>query len=640
MPDFFQWLEEETAEVLAWQEAENRAARQYLHTTKGWELALSTAGRFSVPALTYRPPELYDGRWFRERVPDGACNPVLEVAGAATGPGRVLVDLTDRASMSTLHWRPSPDGRRLAFGVANSPLFRVVDVDSGQVLLAGLPRGGVYRVTWLPDSARLFCVVNESDRSTAYLVRLAAEPEVQCQALPADPVTQWVTVSPDGRWALAHDSARPNYLRDLENSSDWVPFLRNATGDFRGTVVGKDFVAVTDHGAANGRVVAIPLDGSDWHELVPASDSVLFSVANIGTELVLAEYADGASRLRRLAPDGTVLGEIPLPDKGMVWQGTGRDEGNMVTAAGNGCTFSFSSLTRSPATYHYAAGTAAPRQVTPPQVSVDGAVMRTGAANGIPYKVVCKAEHPGPRPLIIGAYGALNIAWLPAYLFALPAAWVHLGGVYVHAHLRGGGEYGTNWWQAARRHTKQTTFDDLYAVATDLIDQGWTTPEQLGVFGASLGALTAAVAATQRPQLFRACVAVMPVLDLLRCHKDPVTMADIVATDLGDPQDPSDAAVLRAYSPYHQVRDGTAYPAMLLDCGASNRSCPAWHGRKMAARLRQATSSRHPVLLRVRPAGHFPETAPEDVLWREAEQLAFFANELGLPLPEVAVGGT
>jgi prolyl oligopeptidase len=130
----------------------------------------------------------------------------------------------------------------------------------------------------------------------------------------------------------------------------------------------------------------------------------------------------------------------------------------------------------------------------------------------------------------------------------------------------------------------------------------------------------------------------MPVLDLLRCRKDPVTMADIVATDLGDPQDQSDAAVLRAYSPYHQVRDGTAYPAVLLDCGASGRSCPAWHGRKMAARLRQATSSRHPVLLRVRPAGHIPDTAPEDVLWREAEQLAFFAKELGLPLPEVAVG--
>ncbi|MBB5959607.1 prolyl oligopeptidase [Saccharothrix tamanrassetensis] len=637
MPDPFRWLEEETADVLAWQEAEDRAAREHLHAYTAWPTALSTARRFSVPALAYQPAELHGGRWFRERVPDGAHNPVLEVAETAAGPGRVLVDLTDREARSALYWSPSPDGRRLAFAVADPPLFRVVDVDSGEVLLPGLPCGGVHRVTWLPDSTRLFCVVDELTRSTGYLVRLSAEPEVERQALPANPVTRRVTVSPDGRWALAHDSDRPNFLRDLEDGSGWVPFLRDATGRFRGTVVGGDFVAVTDQGAANGRVVAIPLDGSAWRELVPAGDCVLFSVADIGTELVLAEYADGAGRLRRITPDGTVLGEIPLPDKGMVWPGPGRDEG-MVTATRDGCTFSFSSLTRSPATYHYSAGDTAPRQVTPQQVSVDGAVMRTGVADGIPYKVVCEAGHPGPRPLIIGAYGALNIAWLPAYLFALPAAWVHLGGVYVHAHLRGGGEYGTAWWQGARRHTKQNTFDDLYTVAEHLVDQGWTTPEQLGVFGASLGALPAAVAVTQRPGLFRACVAMMPVLDLLRCRKDPATMADIVATDLGDPRDPSDAAVLRAYSPYHQVRDGTAYPAVLLDCGAAGRSCPAWHGRKMAARLRRATSSRHPVLLRVRPAGHITETTPEDLLWRDAEQLAFFAEELGLPLPKDAAG--
>jgi prolyl oligopeptidase len=241
--------------------------------------------------------------------------------------------------------------------------------------------------------------------------------------------------------------------------------------------------------------------------------------------------------------------------------------------------------------------------------------------------------------LVIGAYGALNIAWLPAYLFALPAAWVELGGVYVHAHLRGGGEYGTGWWQAARRHTKQTTFDDLYRVATDLVDRGWTTPQQLGVFGVSLGALTAAVAATQRPGAFRACVAVMPVLDLLRCGDDPATMAHVVGTDLGDPRDPADAAVLRAYSPYHQVRDGTAYPAVLLDCGASNPTCPPWHGRKMAARLRQATSATHPVLLRVRPGGHLADTTPDDLLHREAEHLAFFSTELGLPLTAARSAG-
>ncbi|NUT49329.1 MAG: S9 family peptidase, partial [Saccharothrix sp.] len=588
--------------------------------------------RFSAPALAYRPPERHGGRWFRERVPDGARNPVLEVADTADGPGRVVVDLTRLDVAGTPHWRPSPDGRLLAFGVPGTGLFRVVDVDTGAVPMAGLPDDGAHRITWLPDATGLFCVVNGSARTRTHLVRLTAGPVVEPQRLPDDPVTRRVSVSSDGRWALAHDSTRPHHLRDLRGGDGWTPFLPGATGRFRGVVVGDEFIAVTDQDAPNGRVVAVPLDGSPWRELVPAGDDVLFAATDLGGELLLSGYADGAGLLRRITPDGDVLGDVELPDKGMVWAGPGHDEDVVVPTRG-GCTFSFSSLTRSPATYHHVVGGNRPRRVTTPLASVDGAVTWSGTAGGVPYKLVAKGGHSGPRPLVIGAYGALNIAWLPAYLFALPAAWVDLGGVYVHAHLRGGGEYGAGWWRAARRHTKQTTFDDLYRVAEDLVDRGWTTPEQLGVFGVSLGAVTAAVAATQRPRLFRACVAVMPVLDLLGCGADEATMAHIVATDLGDPRDPADAAVLRGYSPYHQVRDGTPYPAVLLDCGAANPSCPPWHGRKMTARLRRATSSTHPVLLRVRPGGHLPETAAEDVLHREAEHLAFFADELALPLP-------
>ncbi len=628
--DPFQWLADETAEVVAWQDVQDQLARDYLQAQPVWELALATAARCTATALTDRPPELYGGRWFREHVPQGARNPVVEVAETPTGPGRTLVRRNDLATSSIVHWRPSPDGRRLAYGGTDPALFRVLDVDSGEILLDGLPNSGVYRVAWLPDSRRFFCVVNDATASTTYLVRLGATPSIELQPLPPDPAVRRVTVSADGQWALAHDSGRPCYRCDLAGNQGWAPFLRDVDGTFRGAVVGGEFIAVTDRGAPNGRVVAIPLDGSDWRELVPASaGTVLFSVTAIDDELILAEHSDGASRLRRLTVDGRVLGEIPLPDKGMAWSGPGRDDG-LLSPAGNGCVFTFSSLTRSPAAYRYQSGSPAPQALTRPRVVVDNAVVRVENAAGVPYKVVAKGELTGPRPLVIGAYGALNIAWLPAYVSALPAAWVQLGGVYVHAHLRGGGEYGTEWWQAARRHTKQATFDDLYTVAADLIERGWTDSDRLGVFGASIGSLPAAVAVTQRPDLFRACVAMLPVLDLLRCGKDPVTMADIVRADLGDPAVPADAAVLHAYSPYHQVRDGTAYPAVMIDCGAVSRSCPAWHGRKMAARLQQATSAQHPILLRVRPAGHTPQTAPEDMVRRDAEQLAFFATELGL----------
>lgn len=463
-------------------------------------------------------------------------------------------------------------------------------------------------------------------RSTAYLVRLAAEPEVECQALPADPVTRRVTVSQDGRWALAHDSARPNYLRDLENSSDWVPFLRNATGHFRGTVIGKDFVAVTDQGAANGRVVAIPLDGSAWRELVPAGDCVLFSVADMGTELVLAEYADGASRLRRIAPDGTVLGEIPLPDKGMVWQGPGHDEG-MVTTAGNGCTFSFSSLTRSPATYHYVAGATAPLRVT-----AAGIGRRRGHANRRRQRHPIQAGVQGraPRPATVDHRCLRRTQHRLATGIPVRAA----GGVGAPRRcLRAGPS-------ARRRRVRHRLVAGSPAAhQTDHLRRPLHRRHRSDQPGLDN------VGTARRAAHSRGGNTAPPAVPCLR-RRDASARPAALLQEPGnhgryrghrprDPQDPSDAAVLRAYSPYHQVRDGTAYPAMLLDCGASNQSCPAWHGRKMTARLRQATSSQHPVLLRVRPAGHIPDTAPEDVLWREAEQLAFFAEELGLPLPTV-----
>ncbi|MYT33752.1 prolyl oligopeptidase family serine peptidase [Streptomyces sp. MspMP-M5] len=667
--DPYQWLEEDSSATLAWEAAQNRFARDLLHTDPPWRLALDAARRFNASALSHRPPELHGRRWFMEHVPEDHGLPVLDVSDAPDVPvtphapvasasaRRVLdlaVELAEPAPYgpATMQWQPSPDGQLLAYqvcGPGREPLFRVRDVDSGKILVDGLPETGACRVGWLPDGRRFFVVVIDRERLDrcrgVFQVDLTASgsaPAVCREDLPSEFPARGVSVSPEGRWALAHGPGRPSYVRDLAApGAPWRPFLRDSRSVFRGALVGDEFIAVTDDGAPRGRVVALPLPGpatdpAGWRELVPPGDSILFSLTPVGPELVLAEHANGASRLRRISVQGAPLGEIPLPEPGMAWPGSGRDTG-LVTPAGNGCTFAFSSLTRSPAAYRYDLATDAVVALTKPRVVIPDAVTRRGTARSadgtaIPYQIVSRAgvDLSVPQPLIISGYGALNIAWLPAYLFALPAAWVELGGVYVHAHLRGGGEFGTDWWRAARRDTKQRTFDDLHAVATDLIRHGHTTHSRLGVFGYSISALTAVVAVTQRPDLYRACVAALPVLDLLRCKRDPVTMADIMSVDFGDPDDPGDAAVLHRYSPYHQVRDDVDYPAVLLDCGSADRSCPAWHGRKMAARLQRATSAPHPVLLRTRQAGHTVETSPQDALLREAEHLAFMIRELGL----------
>jgi prolyl oligopeptidase len=529
---------------------------------------------------------------------------------------------------------------------------RVVDVDSREVLLDGLPQRDIGTVAWLADGTGFYYVAeyvaeprqnggDPEQGSRVYLKRLALDTPPELQALRIDPPAWRVTVSPDGRYALAYGvDQRPHYLRDLAADSSWEPFLGNVRATFGGTVVGDRFVAITDHGAPNGRLVAIPLatptEPSTWTELLAAGDSVLLTVNPVGERLVVGEHVGGATRLRVLHVEGTIEAEIPLPGEGLAWLGPDRG-GGLVAPGDDECTFVFSSLTSSPATYRYDLATGDLETLTPPEALVDNVAVhhRTARASDgtpIPYMVVARADLDlsAPHPTVISAYGALANPWPPAYLFTLPAAWVQLGGVYVHAHPRGGGEFGPQWWRAARRQTKQRTFDDLYAVAEELIARGQTTPRQLGVFGTSAGSLPAAVAITQRPDLFRASVPMLPLLDLLRCRQDPTTMAAIVRPELGDPDDPRDARVLHAYSPYHHIQEGTAYPAVLLDCGATNHICPAWHGRKMAARLQHATSSAHPILLRVRDCGHNPQMTPAQMQERETEELAFFAAELGL----------
>ena len=178
---------------------------------------------------------------------------------------------------------------------------------------------------------------------------------------------------------------------------------------------------------------------------------------------------------------------------------------------------------------------------------------------------------------------------------------------------------------------KQNSFNDVFAVAEDIIARGIATADRLGVIGGSNGGVMAAAVAVQRPDLFRASVPQVPISDILARVRDPITMVSTL--DYGDPSDPEMAAIHFAWSPYQNIRDGVAYPAMLIDCGSNDPRCPPWHGRKLAARLQQASSNEHPVLLRVRAeAGHGP-VGQEQRRRQSAEVLAFLADELGMALP-------
>lgn len=248
----------------------------------------------------------------------------------------------------------------------------------------------------------------------------------------------------------------------------------------------------------------------------------------------------------------------------------------------------------------------------------------------VPYHVIARTDTDlsKPHPTVMYGYGGFQAALIPGWSGSWLAAWVKAGGVLVLMHLRGGGELGSDMWHQGRLKHKQNSFNDVIAIAEDVIARGITTAAQVGVNGGSNGGVMATVVAVQRPDLFRASIPVVPITDALGRARDVIGMASTL--DYGDPNDPEMSEVLHAWSPYHHVKDGTVYPAMLLDAGKEDMRCPPWHVRKMAARMQPANGGPNPILMRVRAGVGHGANDIEGQRLQGTDWLTFCIDQLGL----------
>nr|WP_281387048.1 prolyl oligopeptidase family serine peptidase [Jiangella mangrovi] len=236
----------------------------------------------------------------------------------------------------------------------------------------------------------------------------------------------------------------------------------------------------------------------------------------------------------------------------------------------------------------------------------------------------------GPRPTVLYGYGGFNIALTPAYSASI-LAWVEAGGVWAVANLRGGSEEGEEWHRAGMREHKQNVFDDYHAAAEYLVAEGWTTSEQLAIFGGSNGGLLVGAALTQRPELYRAVVCSAPLLDMVRYEK--FGLGESWNDEYGTAADPVELGWLLGYSPYHHVDDGVEYPSVLFTVFDGDSRVDTLHARKMAAALQAATSgdpATRPVLLRAEANVGHGARAVSRTVDLSADQLAFLAAQLGL----------
>ena len=664
--DPYVWLEDDSPESLAWQSAHNAVAERRLRDVEGFD-ALRRMLSDHLGATYVSAPHSCGGRWLRLAHGDGAER--LESAVDPEGPWRAVFAadaLSEPGRPASLDWFfPSPDGRYAACGISwggdEQCVLRLLDLEREELLPVAVPECWNTRVAWLPDSSGFFFpagpYVMNQPRDLLFLAIGDEEPQRESlaalevvQASNPEPLGGYPQVSADGQWltlASARSGGRIVLARRLPDGAWFEVIEDHVDKRVYGFVDGDDYVAVVAEDASRGRLVRFPLetahDRSTWVELLPESDEVLVSVDLVAGHYVVCSLMDAAARIRILDRGGRTMDEVPLPERGVVaeqaFSGNYKIfppvEGGSVVVCGESFTFTFASPGRSPATYMYDVPARRLTLLQPPAFvleGVSGDLRKAVAANGreASYTLISRSDvaHSLPRPTLIFGYGASDVAFVPTYLGRL-APFVLAGGIVVIAHLRGGGEYGEQQWLEGRRANKQGTFDDLFAIAETLITEGVTTSAQLGFVGESSGGILAAVALTQRPDLWGAACVQVPVTDLLRCDRDPYTYWAVVV-EYGDPSSAADAALLATYSPYQNTGEWS-YPSTLIWTGANDVRCAPWHARKFAARLLAANRSDNPVLLRARPdGGHLSVgTDPDQV----AEWLGFLMRELGLPLP-------
>lgn len=663
--DPYRWLENDCEEVRNWQAAQAKlataGAKKWPHYERLHELVstLSTGQPDRGRALPYYAA----GRWFRMHIPEGASQAQAIVADVPMGAGRVLFD-PGKANLERppfLSWiAPSPDGAILALGVcadgSENNTILLIDVETGRVLpdapcetLMDNWTGGVQ---WLPDSTGFFfSAITGSPiefQQQVYLHRREPAPTTKRVDIPWIGTQEYrmIEVSGDGRHAVALERFHypiPVAVAALGTQPlRWRSFITSTSGTVVGHALGDRYIAITNVRAPRGRLVAIQLEADNpddpdgWHELVAESSAVLSTVTPVGSVLYLTEFVDTYSRVRVIDLGGKHLEEVDLPGRGAVAEAPSPMT-NAVTRGHSDCfLFAFSSLTVSTGIYCHTPGHAEVETLQEPLVRLEDTVVEDHWAiskdgTRVPYHLVrrtnvnvCK-----PQPTLIYAYGGYNAPLLPQFPGPM-AALVAAGGVFVHAHLRGGAEFGCDWWQGGRMREKQNCYDDLYSVAEDLIAKGQCTPRLLALTGASNGGLLAGVALTQRPDLWAVVVPQVPILDLIGACRDPYGRMAIME-EIANVEDPQEVRRLATISPYHLVVDGVRYPATFIDAGDTDPRCPAWHARKFTARLQAATAGSEPILLHVWDnVGHGGATDRLIAITEATEWLAFTFEHLGI----------
>jgi prolyl oligopeptidase len=659
--DPYAWLERlDNAETQAWIAAQEAVTREVLDAVPGRDRLRAAVARSARYARLSRPIRTGpDGREFlwQADADDDKLKLLLRREGGA--PLEPVLDPNAWAPEEALVFAtPSPDGALVAFGRAvgstHGPLIHVLDVETGR-LLPDRPRGTFDGyLAWRPDAAGFLYAAcpepgevpegEEKHWGAVYEHRLGSDAPAR-RVFGDDEVKEYwcsVEVSECGRFAVLYkwDFVHANVVYLLRLADDaLVPVAPDMRSVNRVQVIGNSLLVHTDLEAPRGRLcIASLATPAEWRTLIPECEDTLQTVTGVGGRLY-AVYSRAAShRVEIHAEDGTYLRELRLPALGSVNRNEGDGVISGVSGSWNGddVWIDFMSYVQAPSVYRYDYDA---ERLTPyhvPDVGLDPSEytteqVRYESRDGTPISMFVvhrrDLQRDGRRPVRLSGYGGFNISVEPRYA-AVTAAWLKLGGVLAFPNIRGGGEYGREWHEAAIKTRRQNAFDDYVAAARWLVSAGYTTPPKLVSRGNSNGGLLVAVTAMQAPEAFGAVFCRVPTLDML-------SITGAAAVEFGSPDDPVEGPYLAGYSPYHNVRADRRYPVMVFVPALNDQIATPHDPLKMVARLQAEAAQGGPyLLLPLRDSGHGGGTTLTTLIEQDVDELTFCCWALDVELAE------
>lgn len=661
--DPYRWLEQDVREseaVAGWVEAQNAVTFDYLEALPGREAIeqrLTTLWDFE----RYSTPERHGDYWFYSHN-DGLQNQSVVYRSEVPGKNPQLVldpnTWSDDGTVALGGAEVSPSGRYIAYGIQDGGsdwrTWRVKDLASGETLADELQWIKFSGVSWAADESGFYYsrypapeeggeFQNLNKNMAVYFHRLGT-PQSQDRLVHARPENpEWgfsAEVSRDGRYLfistwIGTDARYRLEVIDLEEAPDKIEVIEDEfRADFSLVAVVEDvayFRSTLE--ASRGRLLSFDLaagDKAQWQEVIAEREQVLERASLVGDRLVLQYLEDAHARVSVYTLAGKPVRDVALPGLGSV--------SGFPTAPGDSTTyFSFSSLNRPGTVYRYDIASGDVKQALAPELAFDPdrfvvkqVFYRSKDGTRVPMFIAHRKglKLDGTTPTLLYGYGGFNISLTPGFSVTR-LAWMDMGGVYAMPNLRGGGEYGEAWHQAGTRLQKQNVFDDFIAAAEYLVAEKYTSPEHLGIYGGSNGGLLVGAVLNQRPDLFGAAIPAVGVMDMLRFHR--FTAGRFWVDDYGSAEDPEQFKALYAYSPYHNIEEGTEYPPVLVTTADTDDRVVPGHSFKYIARLQEAQGSDAPVLIRIQTrAGHGSGKPTAMVIEEYADMWAFLARHLGL----------